>query len=151
MKKIGVLTGGGDCPGLNAVIRAVVRRSINTYHKEVLGIREGWAGLVKGKVEPLTLFSVSGILPRGGTILGTSRTNPLKSEEKIQMMMANIKRYGIDGTSAWKAPRIAVSASPAPCGAVPDAAVFVPRSFDSVVGPTPAGFASGAPADVLLL
>ena len=97
MKKIGVLTGGGDCPGLNAVIRAVVRRAIDTYHMQVLGIREGWAGLIKGNVEPLTHFSVSGILPRGGTILGTSRTNPFKSEEAIQKVLNNIKRYGIDG------------------------------------------------------
>ena len=97
MKKIGILTGGGDCPGLNAVIRAVVRRAIDTYHMAVLGIREGWAGLIKGNVEPLTHFSVSGILPRGGTILGTSRTNPFKSEEAIQKVLNNIKRYGIDG------------------------------------------------------
>ena len=97
MKKIGVLTGGGDCPGLNAVIRAVVRRAIDTYHMQVLGIREGWAGLIKGNVEPLTHFSVSGILPRGGTILGTSRTNPFKSEEAIQKVLNNIKKYGIDG------------------------------------------------------
>ena len=97
MKRIGVLTGGGDCPGLNAVIRAVVRRATDTYHIGVLGIREGWAGLVKGSVEPLTHFSVSGILPRGGTILGTSRTNPFKSEEALQKLLNNIKKYGVDG------------------------------------------------------
>jgi phosphofructokinase-like protein len=100
MKRIGVLTGGGDCPGLNAVIRAVVRRASDTYNIEVLGIREGWAGLVNGNVEPLTHFSVSGILPRGGTILGTSRTNPFKSNESIQKVINNIKRYGIDGLIA---------------------------------------------------
>jgi len=97
MKKIGVLTGGGDCPGLNAVIRAVVKRALDTYNLQVLGIREGWAGLVKGRVEPLTHFSISGILPRGGTILGTSRTNPLKSEETLQRVLNSIKKYGIDG------------------------------------------------------
>jgi len=97
MKRIGVLTGGGDCPGLNAVIRAVVKRAIDTYKFEVIGIREGWAGLIKGQVEPLTLFSISGILPRGGTILGTSRTNPFKAEETLQRMLNNIKRYGIEG------------------------------------------------------
>jgi len=97
MKKIGVLTGGGDCPGLNAVIRAVVKRALDTYHLEVLGIREGWAGLVKGTVEPLTYFSISGILPRGGTILGTSRTNPFKSEETRQRVLNSIKKFGIDG------------------------------------------------------
>ena len=97
MKKIGVLTGGGDCPGLNAVIRAVVKRALDTYNLQVLGIREGWAGLVKGRVEPLTYFSISGILPRGGTILGTSRTNPLKSEETLQRVLNTIKKFGIDG------------------------------------------------------
>lgn len=97
MKRVGVLTGGGDCPGLNAVIRAVVKRALDTHHLEVLGIREGWAGLVKGMVEPLTHFSISGILPRGGTILGTSRTNPLKSEESLQRMLNTLKKYGIDG------------------------------------------------------
>lgn len=97
MKKIGVLTGGGDCPGLNAVIRAVVKRAIDTYHLDVLGVREGWAGLISGNVEPLTHFSVSGILPRGGTILGTSRTNPLKSSESMQKLLTNIQKYGVDG------------------------------------------------------
>ncbi|MGH9445545.1 MAG: 6-phosphofructokinase, partial [Terriglobia bacterium] len=74
---IAILTGGGDCPGLNAVIRAVVRRA-EMLDYNILGIKNGWLGLVKGTVEPLSLLSVSGILPRGGTILGTSRTNPLK-------------------------------------------------------------------------
>ena len=96
MKKIGILTGGGDCPGLNAVIRAVVKRAIDTYNLQVLGIREGWAGLIKGSVEPLTYFSISGILPRGGTILGTSRTNPFKSEEALQRTLNSIEKYGID-------------------------------------------------------
>jgi len=100
VKRIGVLTGGGDCPGLNAVIRAVVVRAIDTYHIEVLGIREGWAGLINGKVEPLTHFYVSGILPRGGTILGTSRTNPFKSDETMQRLLTNLKKYGIDGLIA---------------------------------------------------
>jgi 6-phosphofructokinase 1 len=100
MKKIGLLTGGGDCPGLNAVIRAVVKRSTGTYNLEVLGIREGWKGLVSGTVEPLTNFSVTGILPRGGTIIGTSRTNPYKSSEDLQRTLTNIKRFGIDAIIA---------------------------------------------------
>lgn len=100
MKKIGLLTGGGDCPGLNAVIRAVVKRSIGTYNLEVLGIREGWKGLVLGTVEPLTNFAVTGILHRGGTILGTSRTNPYKSSEDLQRTLNNIKRFGIDAVIA---------------------------------------------------
>lgn len=92
---IGILTGGGDCPGLNAVIRAVVRRAEMLGYK-VLGIKNGWQGLVKGVAEPLSLFSVSGILPRGGTILGTSRTNPLKAEESKKKLLANLKKMKID-------------------------------------------------------
>ncbi|MCX5897765.1 MAG: 6-phosphofructokinase [Proteobacteria bacterium] len=100
MKKIGLLTGGGDCPGLNAVIRAVVKRSIGTHGLEVLGIREGWKGLISGTVEPLTNYAVTGILHRGGTILGTSRTNPYKSNEDLQRTLTNIKRFGIDAIIA---------------------------------------------------
>jgi 6-phosphofructokinase 1 len=94
MKRIGILTGGGDCPGLNAVIRAVVR-SGQPYDFETLGIRNGWQGLIDGDVEPLTDFSVSGILPKGGTILGTSRTNPLAKTADFQKIRANIKKYDI--------------------------------------------------------
>ncbi|WAC04193.1 MAG: ATP-dependent 6-phosphofructokinase [Methanoregula sp.] len=94
MKTIGVLTGGGDCPGLNAVIRAVVRSGIK-YEFETLGIRNGWLGLIDGDVEPLTDFSVSGILPKGGTILGTSRMNPLLKTSDLQKIRQNIKKYGI--------------------------------------------------------
>jgi len=94
MKTIGVLTGGGDCPGLNAAIRAVVRSGIN-YDFTTLGIRNGWLGLIEGDVEPLTDFSVSGILPKGGTILGTSRTNPLAKPSDLEKIRQNIKKYGI--------------------------------------------------------
>jgi len=100
MKKIGILTGGGDCPGLNAVIRAVVKRAIGTHNLEVLGIREGWKGLISGTVEPLTNYAVTGILHRGGTILGTSRTNPYKSSEDLQRTRNNVKRFGIDAIIA---------------------------------------------------
>src|SRR5919204_4506724 len=75
--RIGVLTGGGDCPGLNAVIRAVARRSWDRGD-DVVGVREGWRGMVDGLLEPLGWREISGILPRGGTIIGTSRTNPFK-------------------------------------------------------------------------
>ncbi len=92
---IGILTGGGDCPGLNAVIRAVVRRALALDYK-VVGIRNGWQGILEGKVEPLTLLSVSGILPRGGTILGTSRTNPLKNEADRKKLFRNLKKKRID-------------------------------------------------------
>src|SRR5436190_23376666 len=95
MEKIGILTGGGDCPGLNAVIRAVVRRSLALGH-DVIGIRNGWAGLIEGRVEPLTDYSVAGILPRGGTILGTSRTNPYKNAESLQKLKANWQKFGLN-------------------------------------------------------
>ena len=77
--RIGVLTGGGDCPGLNAVIRSVVRKAITEFDDELVGFRDGWRGLLDGVAQPLTLESTIGILPRGGTILGSSRTNPYLS------------------------------------------------------------------------
>jgi 6-phosphofructokinase 1 len=77
--RIGVLTGGGDCPGLNAVIRAVARRSWSAGH-EVIGVREGWRGMIEQSFQPLGRSEISGILPRGGTIIGTTRTNPYKEE-----------------------------------------------------------------------
>ncbi len=95
MDKIGILTGGGDCPGLNAVIRAVVRRA-HSLGYDVLGIKNGWGGLVQGDVEPLTDYSVIGILPRGGTILGTSRTNPYKKTESLQQLKSNWQRFGLN-------------------------------------------------------
>ena len=88
---IGILTGGGDCPGLNAVIRAVVRRADMLGYR-VVGIKNGWLGLVKDMMEPLSLLSVSGILPRGGTILGTSRTNPLKNDDDKKHVVENLKK-----------------------------------------------------------
>jgi phosphofructokinase-like protein len=81
--RIGVLTGGGDCPGLNAVIRAVARRSWSRGH-EVIGVREGWRGMVEQLFQPLGPREVSGILPRGGTIIGTTRTNPFKVDGGVE-------------------------------------------------------------------
>jgi len=98
--RIGVLTGGGDAPGLNAAIRAVCRRSFQLGHR-VSGIRNGWAGcLGAGDVEELLPNSVRGILPQGGTILGTSRTNPLKEKDGIKRVTATLKRHGIDALVA---------------------------------------------------
>jgi ATP-dependent phosphofructokinase / diphosphate-dependent phosphofructokinase len=98
--RIGVLTGGGDCPGLNAVIRALVQRAIKTYGWDVLGIRHGWQGLLRDEVEPLDLRAVSGILPRGGTILGTSRTNPYKQEAGEEAIRSTLERRSIDAIAA---------------------------------------------------
>jgi 6-phosphofructokinase 1 len=94
-----VLTGGGDCPGLNAVIRAVTRRSLDRGY-EMIGIREGWRGLVVGESVPLGAREISGILPRGGTIIGTSRTNPYKIDGGIERVLANMKTLGLDALVA---------------------------------------------------
>ena len=94
MALVGVLTGGGDCPGLNAVIRAVTRRSL-TRGNEVVGVRDGWRGLVEGRFMELGPREISGILPRGGTILGTTRTNPYKTEEGVQRVLQNFESAGL--------------------------------------------------------
>jgi ATP-dependent phosphofructokinase / diphosphate-dependent phosphofructokinase len=94
-----VLTGGGDCPGLNAVIRAVTRRSLDRGY-EMIGIREGWRGLVVGEAVPLGAREISGILPRGGTIVGTSRTNPYKIDGGVERVLANTKTLGLDALVA---------------------------------------------------
>lgn len=99
MSKIGVLTGGGDCPGLNAVIRAVVRKALQN-NVTVVGIKNGWKGLLEMDTKPLDLDSVSGILPKGGTILGTSRTNPYKKQEDVDKAIANYKKMGLDALIA---------------------------------------------------
>lgn len=98
--KIGMLTGGGDCPGLNAVIRAVVRKGIFTYSDEFVGFLEGWRGLVEDHSMPLDLEAVGGILPRGGTILRTSRTNPSKRPDGIERCKATIAKHKIDALIA---------------------------------------------------
>src|SRR6266516_870953 len=97
--KIGVLTGGGDCPGLNAVIRAVARRSFSRGH-EVLGVREGWRGLVESRFEELGPREISGLLPRGGTILGTSRTNPYRLDGGVEAVLSNFASERLDALVA---------------------------------------------------
>lgn len=97
--KIGILTGGGDCPGLNPVIRAVVRNAVND-NQEVVGLRYGWKGLLEKDTMPLNLDSVSGILPKGGTILGTSRTNPYKMEDGAKKAKESFKKLGLDALIA---------------------------------------------------
>jgi 6-phosphofructokinase 1 len=97
--RIGVLTGGGDCPGLNAVIRAVARRALDLDH-DVIGIREGWRGLVDGIFEPLGRREISGLLPRGGTILGTTRTNPYKVDGGVERVLENFATERLDALVA---------------------------------------------------
>jgi len=98
--KIGMLTGGGDCPGLNAVIRAVVRKGIFTYGDAFVGFLEGWRGLVDDKSMVLDLEAVGGILPRGGTILRASRTNPSKRADGLDRCMATLEKHKIEGLVA---------------------------------------------------
>src|SRR5215213_4784883 len=97
MARYGVLTGGGDCPGLNAVIRAIVRRGANDHGHEFFGFRYGWAGVLAGDGADLTAETTRGILPRGGTILGTSRTNPYKEDDGLDRVRASLADHGIDG------------------------------------------------------
>jgi len=99
IKKIGVLTGGGDSSGLNAAIRGVVMRAAD-YGYEVLGIHDGWAGLINGDAAPLSVDDVREILSHGGTILGTSRTNPFKKEEDVVKCIENVKKLGRDAVVA---------------------------------------------------
>ncbi len=98
--RVGVLTGGGDCPGLNAVIRAVVRKGVQEYGYEFVGFRDGWRGPLEGDTVPLDVQAVRGILPRGGTILGTSRTNPFADtgaeRSGVERIKDNLAGLGVD-------------------------------------------------------
>ena len=98
--RLGVLTGGGDCPGLNAVIRAVVRNGVDGHGDAIVGFRDGWRGVLEDVAEELTIESVRGILPRGGTILGSSRTNPAKREDGVELVRAALARHRLDGLIA---------------------------------------------------
>src|SRR4051812_46882892 len=94
--KIGVLTGGGDCPGLNAVIRAVVRKGTREWQDEFIGFADGWAGVVEDRTLPLNVEVCRSILPRGGTILGTSRTNPYKTEDGSARVKETLAKNKVD-------------------------------------------------------
>ena len=98
--RVGILSGGGDAPGLNAVIRAVVRKGINNYGYEIVGIKDGWHGLLENEFMSLDLESTSGILPRGGSILGTSRTNPFKQDKGPEKILENARKAGLDALVA---------------------------------------------------
>src|SRR5438128_814395 len=97
--KVGVLTGGGDCPGLNAVIRAVGRRVMDRGD-ELIGVLEGWKGLVEGLFEPLGAREISGLVPRGGTIIGTTRTNPYKVDGGVDRVLEHFSSAGLDALVA---------------------------------------------------
>ena len=98
--RIGMLTGGGDCPGLNAVIRAAVRKGVNVYDHSFLGFRDGWRGVVENTTMPLDTENTSGILPRGGTILGSSRTNPYKVDGGVDQVKETVAATGVDALIA---------------------------------------------------
>src|SRR4051795_1303470 len=98
--RIGVLTGGGDCPGLNAVSLAVGGKGAGQHGHEFVGYRDGWRGPLEADSRPLGIPEVRGILPRGGTILGSSRTNPLKEDGGVEKVVANLAENGIEGLIA---------------------------------------------------
>ncbi|MEP9365590.1 6-phosphofructokinase [Nocardioides sp. CN2-186] len=98
--RIGVLTGGGDCPGLNAVIRAVVRKGVRQHGFEFVGYRDGWRGPLEGVTMELGIDQCRGILPRGGTILGSSRTNPFKLDNGVERIKENLASDGVDALVA---------------------------------------------------
>ena len=98
--KVGVLTGGGDCPGLNAVIRAAVRKGVQEHGHSFIGFRDGWRGPLEGETVPLGVDEVRGILPRGGTILGSSRTNPFAVEHGVERIKDNLAELGCDALIA---------------------------------------------------
>src|SRR5882757_4702266 len=98
--RVGLLTGGGDCPGLNAVIRAVVRKGIEAHGWETIGFRNGWQGPIEGLVKPIGLNDVEDILTPGGTILGSSRTNPYKVDGGVAAIRATLAEHGVDALIA---------------------------------------------------
>ncbi|MDT7571570.1 MAG: ATP-dependent phosphofructokinase / diphosphate-dependent phosphofructokinase [Actinomycetota bacterium] len=132
--RIGVLTGGGDCPGLNAVIRAVVRKGVDVYGHEFVGFRDGWKGPLEGDTMELGVPQVRGILPRGGTILGSSRTNPIKVEGGVDRIRDNLKRTGVDALIAIGGEdTLGVATELAAAGLT---VVGVPKTIDNDLGAT---------------
>jgi 6-phosphofructokinase 1 len=98
--RVGMLTGGGDCPGLNAVMRAVVRKADHTWADEIVGFLDGWKGVIEGRTRPLDVQAMRGTLPRGGTILGSSRTNPFKVDGGVERVQASLAAAGVDALVA---------------------------------------------------
>jgi 6-phosphofructokinase 1 len=132
--RIGVLTGGGDCPGLNAVIRAAVRKGSQVYGHDFVGFRDGWKGPLEGLAMPLTVETTRGILPRGGTILGSSRTNPLKVEDGIDKIRANLATQNVDALIAIGGEdTLGVATALAGAGLT---VVGVPKTIDNDLGAT---------------
>ncbi|MBC7678877.1 MAG: 6-phosphofructokinase [Pseudorhodobacter sp.] len=132
--RTGVLTGGGDCPGLNGVIRAVVRKGTEVYGHEFVGFRDGWKGPLEGLTRPLGVPEVRGILPRGGTILGSSRTNPLKVEGGVDRIRQNLAELGVEALIAIGGEdTLGVATALAAAGLT---VVGVPKTIDNDLGAT---------------
>ena len=132
--RIGVLTGGGDCPGLNAVIRAVVRKGTEVHGHEFVGFRDGWKGPLEGLTTPLGVAQTRGILPRGGTILGSSRTNPLKTDGGVERVRENLEKAGVDALVAIGGEdTLGVATALAKAGLT---VVGVPKTIDNDLGAT---------------
>ena len=132
--RIGVLTGGGDCPGLNAVIRAVVRKGIDHHGHSFVGFHDGWRGPLESDYRELTIESTRGILPRGGTILGSSRTNPLKRDGGSRRIGETIEALGLDGLIAIGGEDTLGAASKLHEEGVP--VIGVPKTIDNDLGGT---------------
>jgi phosphofructokinase-like protein len=132
--RFGVLTGGGDCPGLNAVIRAVVRKGVNEYGHAIVGFRDGWRGPLEGHYEELTIESVRGILPRGGTILGSSRTNPMKDPDGAERVAECMRSLRLDGLIAIGGEDTLGAAQKLHDSGLP--VLGVPKTIDNDIGAT---------------
>jgi 6-phosphofructokinase 1 len=132
--RVGVLTGGGDCPGLNAVIRAIVRKGVDLHGHTIVGFRDGWRGPLEGIQEDLTIESVRGILPRGGTILGSSRTNPFKRDDGPDRVRETIERAGLDGLIAIGGEDTLGAAAKLAALGMP--VLGVPKTIDNDIGAT---------------
>src|SRR4051794_4891002 len=132
--RIGVLTGGGDCPGLNAVIRAAVRKGSEIYGHEFVGFRDGWKGPLENVTMPLDVGTTRGILPRGGTILGSSRTNPLKVDGGVARIQTTLASLGVEALIAIGGEdTLGVATALASAGVT---VVGVPKTIDNDLGAT---------------
>jgi ATP-dependent phosphofructokinase / diphosphate-dependent phosphofructokinase len=132
--RIGILTGGGDCPGLNAVIRAIVRKGIDRYGHAIIGFRDGWRGPLENAYTELTIESTRGILPRGGTILGSSRTNPFKRDDGFERIKETMDSLHLDGLIAIGGEDTLGAAARLADGGLP--VLGVPKTIDNDLGAT---------------
>ncbi|MFV0258363.1 MAG: 6-phosphofructokinase [Acidimicrobiales bacterium] len=132
--RIGVLTAGGDCPGLNAVIRAAVRKGVRHYDDELVGFRDGYRGLIENDVQPLTIDDLRGTLPRGGTIIGTSRINPYMFPDGVDRVRETMAKYELDGVIAIGGEGTLSCASELANDGIP--MVGVPKTIDNDIGAT---------------